>query len=209
MGGFTVKSTGPSLGVFYFFFFLALSVLRLGVLPPLLARRSVQGRGQKWARRDRAQGCDSRGGRGGRRAPGTAARGAGGGADRGRSLRPGATPPLLLAGLLLLLLLGLEGLAAHVVVLLPVLVLAEGAAVARGVTAATRLAGLAPTVTAALEGQWGERGRALVKTWLPAARMLPRRTPQSGESGLVLLPALLYVCANVVLYFGMFVCVDV
>jgi hypothetical protein len=60
---------------------------------------------------------------------------------------------LLLAGLLLLLLLGLEGLAAHVVVLLPVLVLAEGAAVARCVAAAARLAGLTTAVPAALEDQ--------------------------------------------------------
>lgn len=44
------------------------------------------------------------------------------------------------------------------VVLLPVFVLAEGAAVASGVAAATRLAGFPPTVPAALVRQWGERG---------------------------------------------------
>lgn len=44
----------------------------------------------------------------------------------------------------------LQALAAHVVVLLPVLVLAEGAAVARRVAAATCLARLAPAVPATL-----------------------------------------------------------
>lgn len=45
----------------------------------------------------------------------------------------------------------LQALAAHVVVLLPVLVLAEGAAVAGRIAAAACLAGLAPTVPAALD----------------------------------------------------------
>lgn len=55
-------------------------------------------------------------------------------------------------------LLGLEGLAAHVVVLLPVLVLAEGAAVARRVAAATCLARLAPAVPATLRDGKGREG---------------------------------------------------
>lgn len=52
----------------------------------------------------------------------------------------------------------LQALSTDVVVLLPVLVLAEGAAVASGVAAAARLAGLSPAVPAALVRQWGENG---------------------------------------------------
>lgn len=44
------------------------------------------------------------------------------------------------------------------VVLLPVFVLAEGAAVASCVAAAAGLAGLSPAVPAALVRQWGESG---------------------------------------------------
>lgn len=47
----------------------------------------------------------------------------------------------------------LQALAADVMVLLPVFVLAEGAAVASGVAAAARLAGFPPAVPAALVGQ--------------------------------------------------------
>lgn len=56
----------------------------------------------------------------------------------------------------------LQTLATDVVVLLPVFVLAEGAAVARCVAAAARLTGLASTVPAALERQW-EEGIELIK----------------------------------------------
>lgn len=83
---------------------------------------------------------------GGGRAPCSTAGGAGGGADGSRDIRP-RDASLLLAGLLLL---GLQRLTTHVMVLLPVLVLAEGAAVARRVAAAARLAGFAAAVPAAL-----------------------------------------------------------
>ena len=52
----------------------------------------------------------------------------------------------------------LQALSAHMVVLLPVLVLAEGAAVAGRVATAARLAGLAPTISAALEVRGDDQG---------------------------------------------------
>ena len=70
------------------------------------------------------------------RAPGPAA-GRDGGADSGRV-------PLLL---------GLQGLAADVVVLLPVFVLAKGATIPGGVAAAAGLAGLPAAVPATLRGE--------------------------------------------------------
>lgn len=57
----------------------------------------------------------------------------------------------------------LQALAAHVVVLFPVLVLAEGAAVARCIAAAACLAGLAPTVPAALDWGGGEEKVGVVQ----------------------------------------------
>ena len=52
----------------------------------------------------------------------------------------------------------LQALSAHMVVLLPVLVLAEGAAVAGCVATAACLAGLAPTIPAALEVRGDDQG---------------------------------------------------
>lgn len=52
----------------------------------------------------------------------------------------------------------LQALSAHMVVLLPVLVLAEGAAVAGRVAAAARLTGLAPAIPAALEVRGDDQG---------------------------------------------------
>lgn len=112
-----------------------------------LARCAVQGGGGRGAG---GGGAGSGGGRGGGRTPGSAARGAGGGADGGGGLRARDAPLLLASLLLLLLLLRLQRLAADVMVLLPVLVLAEGAAVARCVAAAARLAGFAAAIPAAL-----------------------------------------------------------
>lgn len=108
-----------------------------------LARCAIQGSGGWGAG---GGGAGGGGGRGGGRTPGSAARGAGGGADGSGGVGP-RDAPLLLAGLLLL---GLQRLTADVMVLLPVLVLAEGAAVARCVAAAARLAGFAAAVPAAL-----------------------------------------------------------
>lgn len=110
----------------------------------LLARCAIQGSGGRGAG---GGGARSRGGRGGGWTPCSAAWGAGRGADGSRGLGP-RHARLLLAGLLLLL--GLQRLTTDVMVLLPVLVLAEGAAVARRVAAAARLAGFAAAVPAAL-----------------------------------------------------------
>ena len=71
----------------------------------------------------------------------------------------------------------LQALAAHVVVLLPVLVLAEGAAVAGRVAAAARLAGLAPAVPAAL----GVRGHG--QRWPGPAPQFPRVTILAADQG--------------------------
>lgn len=74
----------------------------------------------------------------------------------------------------------LQALAAHVVVLLPVPVLAEGAAVARRVAATARLAGLAPAVPAALRegghGQGGPQGGC----WAPSPKC--PAWPQTGAA---------------------------
>lgn len=56
------------------------------------------------------------------------------------------------------MLLSLQSLATYVVVLFPVLVLAEGTAVTRCVAAAAGLARLAPTIPAALHEKEGEGG---------------------------------------------------
>lgn len=108
-----------------------------------LARCAIQGSGGRGAG---GGGAGGGGGRSGGRTPSSAARGAGGGADGSGGLGS-RDAPLLLAGLLLL---GLQRLTTNVMVLLPVLVLAEGAAVARCVAAAARFAGLAAAVPAAL-----------------------------------------------------------
>lgn len=100
-----------------------------------LARRVLYGGGR--AGRGRA---GSGGGRRVRWAPGSAA-GGGRGADGGRGLA---------------LLLCLQSLATYVVMLFPVLVLAEGTAVTRRVAAAAGLARLAPTIPAALHGKRGK-----------------------------------------------------
>lgn len=128
----------------------------------LLARCAIQGGGGRGAGGGGARGSSRRGSS---RAPGAAAWGAGWGADGSGGLGPGDTPRLL-AGLLLL---GLEGLTADMVVLLPVLVLAEGATVARCVAAATCLTGLATTVPAALTDTHEEHGKSnsglLLHSW--------------------------------------------
>lgn len=113
----------------------------------LLARCAIQGRGG-WG----AGGGGTRGsGRwGGGWTPSSTARGAGRGADRGGGLRPWDAS-LLLAGLLLL---GLERLTTDMMVLLPVLMLAEGAAVACRVAAAACLTGFTATVPAALTDRY-------------------------------------------------------
>ena len=85
----------------------------------LLAWRAVEGGGGGGAGGGGARGSSRWGCS---RTPGPAAGGAGGGADGGRGFRSW-NASLLLAGLLLLL--GLEGLTADVVVLLPVLMLAK------------------------------------------------------------------------------------
>lgn len=110
-----------------------------------LARCAIKGRRGRGAWGGWARGS-SRGGSS--RTPGPAAWGASRGADGSWGLWPRNDPSLLLlAGLLLL---SLQGLTAHMVMLLPVFMLAEGAAVACRVAAAARLTGLASAVPAAL-----------------------------------------------------------
>lgn len=121
----------------------ALEAFALILRVSLLARCAIQGRGGRGAWGGWARGSSRRGSS---RTPSPAARGAGGGADGSRGLWPWDAS-LLLAGLLLL---GLEGLTADMVVLLPVLMLAERAAVACCVATAACLTGLAATVPAAL-----------------------------------------------------------
>ena len=72
----------------------------------------------------------------------------------------------------------LQALAAHVVVLFPVLVLAEGAAVARCIAAAAGLAGLASTVPAALD--WGKEMVGVGQGW---ATPYPQRTQPGCRMG--------------------------
>lgn len=74
----------------------------------------------------------------------------------------------------------LQALAAHVVVLLPVPVLAEGAAVARRVAAAARLAGLAPTVPAALREGGHDQGGPQGGRWAPSPKC--PAWPQTGAA---------------------------
>ena len=58
------------------------------------------------------------------------------------------------------------------VVLLPVFVLAEGAAVASRVAAAARLTGFPPAIPAALVRQWGESGLIKISFFLVPAHFL-------------------------------------
>lgn len=142
---------------------------QVGTVSSGLVGPGVSGAWHPWARRWGLQGSAGHGGV--RRA--RWARGTGAGGPRGAGLA-GAGGGIRLprqrvghgsSG-------ALQALAAHVVVLLPVLVLAEGAAVACSVAATTRLAGLAPTVPAAL---WGS-GEVRV---LRGAGACPPRPPQT------------------------------